>query len=74
MMSYVKFKSKSYCVDRRHYSDTIINEGEVTETGRKLLIGKCVKCNRKKPMTVNDNTIAAEGLGNFFKNIGKASK
>ena len=27
----------------------------------------------KKSMIVSDNTIKAEGLGNFFKNLGKVS-
>ena len=30
-------------------------------------------CNRKKSMIVSDNTIKAEGLGSFFKNLGKIS-
>ena len=30
-------------------------------------------CNRKKSMIVSDNTIKAEGLGSFFKNLGKTS-
>ena len=28
-------------------------------------------CNRKKTMIVSDNVIQAEGLGDFFKNLGK---
>ena len=28
-------------------------------------------CNRKKSMIVSDNTRQAEGLGDFFKNLGK---
>ena len=28
-------------------------------------------CNRKKSMIVKDNTIQAENLGDFFKNLGK---
>ena len=45
------------------------------KTGKevKLLVGKCVVCNRKKSMIVSDNTIQAEGLGNFFKKLGKVS-
>ena len=31
------------------------------------------KCNRKKSRIVGDNTIAAERLGDFFKDIGKKS-
>ena len=52
--------------------------GEITvnkKTGKeiKLLVGKCVICDRKKSMIVSDNTIKAEGLGDFFKNLGKIS-
>ena len=36
-----------------------------------ILVGKCVICDRKKTMIVSDNTIAAEGLQDFFKNLGK---
>ena len=39
--------------------------------GSKVLIGFCSICNRKKSMTVSDNTVQAEGLGDFFKNLGK---
>ena len=37
----------------------------------KLLVGKCVTCDRKKTMIVSDNVIQAEGLGDLFKNLGK---
>jgi len=37
----------------------------------KLLVGQGSKCNRKNSMIVSDNTIEAEGLGLFFKNLGK---
>ena len=30
-------------------------------------------CNGKKSMIVSDNTIQVEGLGDFFKNLGKVS-
>ena len=45
----------------------------IKKTGKeiKLLVGKCVICNRKKSMIVSDNVIQAEGLGDFFKNLGK---
>ena len=40
----------------------------------KLLVGrKCVICDRKKSMIVNDITIQAEGLGDFFKKLVKVS-
>ena len=37
----------------------------------KLLVGKCVICGRKNSRIVSDNTIQTEGLGDFFKNLGK---
>ena len=77
-MSFQKFKSNSYCVGQKHYSGTKNIIGEITlnkKTGReiKLLVGQCSICNRKKSMIVSDNTIQAEGLGSFFKNLGRIS-
>ena len=62
----------------KHRSGTKNITGEITvnkKTGReiKLLVGKCVICNRKKSMIVSDNTFQAEGLGDFFKKLGKVS-
>ena len=75
-MNSQKFKTNSYCVGGKHYSGTKKITGEITvnkKTGKqiKLLVGKCVICDRKKSMIVSDNTIQAEGLGDFFKNLGK---
>ena len=75
-MSSQKFQSDSYCVGGRHRSGTKNIVGEVRnnkKTGKeiKLLVGQCMVCNRKKSMIVSDNVIQAEGLGNFFKNLGK---
>ena len=75
-MNSQKFKSDSYCVGGKHRSGTKNITGEITinkKTGReiKLLVGICMVCNRKKSMIVSDNTIEAEGLGDFFKNLGK---
>ena len=77
-MSFQNFKSNSYCVGGRHYSSTSNITGDITtnkKTGKevKLLIGRCSICNRKKSMVVSDNTIQAEGLGDFFKKMGKVS-
>ena len=72
-MSFNKFKSDSYCVGGRHRSATVKVYGDITSKGSKVLIGFCSICNRKKSMTVSDNTIKAEGLGSFFKNLGKIS-
>ena len=75
-MSFQKFKNDSYCVGGRHRSSTKDIVGDITinrKTGRevKLLVGKCVICNREKTMVVSDNVIQAEGLCDFFKNLGK---
>ena len=77
-MSFQNFKSESYCVGGRHRSATKNIVGDITinkKSGRevKLLVGKCVICDRKKTMIVSDNVIQAEGLGDFFKNLGKIS-
>ena len=77
-MSFQKFKTNSYCVGQKHFSGTKNIIGEIRlnkKTGRenKLLVGQCSICNRKKSMIVSDNTIQAEGLGSFFKNLGKVS-
>ena len=52
-MSFQKFKSDSYGVGGRHKSSTKDIVGDITinkKTGKEvqLLVGKCVKCNRKK--------------------------
>ena len=41
--------------------------GDITSKGSKVLYGHCSICNRRKSMTVSDNTIVAEGLADFFK-------
>ena len=75
-MSFQKFETDSYCVGGRHQSATKNIVGNITnikKSGKevKLLVGKCVICDRKKTMIVSDNVIQAEGLGDFFKNLGK---
>ena len=40
----------------------------------KLLRGTCSSCKRNKSLIVSDQTIQAEGLGDFFRGIGKAAK
>ena len=61
---------------QKHLSGTKNIAGELTiikKTGKeiKFLVGKCVIWDRKKSMIVSDNIIQAEGLGDFFKNLGK---
>ena len=75
-MGFQKFKSDSYCVGGRNRSAKKNIVGDITinkKTGKevKLLVGKCVICDRKKTRIVSDNVIQAEGLGDFFKNLGK---
>ena len=70
-MSFNKFKSDSYCVGGRHKSATVKIYGDITSKGSEVLIGYCSICNRKKSQTVSDDTIKAEGLSDFFKNLGK---
>ena len=62
-----KFKTNSYCVGGRHYSGTNNIRGFITSKGTKMLRGNCVKCKRKRSMTVSDATIETEGLKDFFK-------
>ena len=70
-MTFNKFKTDSYCVGGRHRSATVKIYGDVTSKGSKVVICYCSVCNRKKSMTVSDDTIKAEVLGEFFKNLGK---
>ena len=77
-MNSQKFATDSYCVGGRHRSGTkditgVITVNKKTNKEINLLVGKCMVCNRKKSMIVSDNTIKAEGLGSFFKNLGKIS-
>ena len=72
-MSVQKFKSDSYCVGGRRCSATTKIYGDITSTVSKVPIGYCSRCQRKKSMTVSDNTVKAEELGSFFKNLGRLS-
>ena len=69
-MSFQKFKSDSYCVGGRHRSATTKIYDGITTKGSKVLIGNCSICDRKKWMTLSDNTKQAEVLGDFFKLSG----
>ena len=84
-MSFSKFKNNSYCVGGKHYSATINIRGDITQNTRcasgkktgtpvKLLRGTCSTCKRNKLLIVSDQTIQAEGLGDFFKHLGSADK
>ena len=75
-MSSQKIKSDSFCVGGKHKSGTKNVVGErrfFKKTGKevKLIVGQCVVCDRKKSIIVSDNVVQAEGLGDFFKNLGE---
>ena len=75
-MSFQKCKTNSFCVGQKHYSSIKNIAGKTTinkKTGRetKLLVGQCIYVIEKKLMIKSDNTIKAESLGDFFKNLGK---
>ena len=70
-MRFQKLKTDFLCVGRRHTSATRYIYGDITSKSSKVLIGYCSICNRKKSMTVSDNTIQAEGLDGFINNLGK---
>ena len=72
-MTFKKFKMNSYCIGGRHISATKNIYGDIISRGSKVLTGYCSICDRKKSMTVSDDTIKAEGLSSFFKNLGKIS-
>ena len=69
-MSFQKFRSNFYCVGGRRRSATTKNFGNITSEGSRVLIGPCSICDNKTPVSASDNTIQAEGLGVFFKNLG----
>ena len=59
-MSFNKFENNSYCVGGRHRYGRVKIYADITTKGSKILFGFCSVCNRKKSMTVSDNTIKAE--------------
>ena len=67
-MSFIKFKTISYCVGGKHYSPTTSIRNNV-----KMLWGTSMMCSRNKSLIVFDRTIHGEALGDFFKHLGKAA-
>ena len=47
--------------------------GAISTNGTKFLKGTCDKCTRNISMTLSDAAIETEGLGDIFKNFGKAA-
>ena len=72
-MSFKKFNSASYSVGGRHRSSAVKICGNISSKGSKVLIGYCSASNRKKRRIVSYNKIKAEGLGSFFKTLGRLS-
>ena len=48
--------------------------GDITCNNNKVLMGQWSICRRKRSIIVTDNTMQAEGLGDFFKNLGKRTE
>ena len=71
-----KLKNNSYCVGGKHYSATTNFRGELKKTGIPVILlrGTCVTCKRNKSLIVSDQTIQAEGLGDFFRGVFKSAK
>ena len=61
---------RSCCVGGRHRSAVTKIYVDITSEGSKVILGYCSVFTRKTSMTVPDNTIEAEGLGDCFKNLG----
>ena len=73
-MSFREFETDTCFVGGRHKSATTKIASVLNSEGSKRLIGHWSICNRKKSMTVSDNTKQSEGLGNFFnKNLAGSS-
>ena len=70
-MSFQKYKTNSYCVVGRHRSAATNVYVDMTSKGSILIIVPCSICHGKKSTFVTDNTEQAEGLGDFFKNLGE---
>ena len=71
-----RFKIKSYCVGQQHYSATKNNVGDIPFNKKSdeeliFVFGQCPIFNRRKSLSFSDNTVIAERLGDFFKNLGK---
>ena len=63
-------KKNSFCSGWWHRSSTKIIQSDIISTGSKVLVVSCSICSMKKSMTVSDNKILAEGLGDFFEYLG----
>ena len=69
----LKFKTNSYYVGGRHYSDTTSIHGSLSLEFAKMLESNCTICRKNKSMNVIDATIEAGGLINSSKSVSKAT-
>ena len=68
-MSSEKLETISSYVSWRHYWGTVnVDSDGIAKNSQKILVGKCIKCNRNESRSVSDNTFKAEILGHFLNN------
>ena len=75
-MRFQNNKSNRFCVGQKQYCGTknVVGETKSNKKFRERLSYFLVHyqyAREKKPMTVSDNTVEAESLSDFFKNLGK---
>ena len=68
-MRFQNSKTISYCIGGRDQSAITNIYGDITFKGSKVWTDHFSICKRKISTTVSDNTIVAEGLGDFSKNL-----
>ena len=52
---------------------TLLVRWSLKKSGKdiKFLVGQCLVCNKRKTLTLSDNTKQAEGVGDFSKSLGE---
>ena len=60
-----------FCVSGRHRSATGNISVNKLSKDSKVLFGHCLICHGEKSMIPSANTVAAEGLGDFLRSLGK---
>ena len=69
---YEKNESNSYCSGG--HSGTIEVEGDISKTGRKLFISKCLQFWETKSLNLKENAIKVECLNSIFYHLGNAAE
>ena len=59
-MCFIEFETTSYYNVGRNGSAATEKVRDITSKSDKVLLGNCSICNTTKPVTVSDNTVAAE--------------